>query len=122
MTRETRQAKKARKAEKVRPPPHLEGSRIQDNPGHHQEDEAFIVPGALSSLIQWTLGQEENLEERVEEGRGSEPSVTTTPTITPLAGSGLEREEQFLEQIVSDLKRTKESKKRKKLKPSFRTA
>ena len=36
------------------------------------------------------------MEERGEEGRGSEPSVAANPTITPLADSGLERGEQFL--------------------------
>ena len=79
------------------------------------------MPGALSLLIQQTLGQRENLEEREEEGRGGDPSVEANPTIAPLTDSGLERGEQFLARIVAALKGAKESRKRKKLKPSFRT-
>ncbi|EFX62412.1 hypothetical protein DAPPUDRAFT_270455 [Daphnia pulex] len=55
--RETRHAKRARKPEKARPPAQPEDSRIQDNPGHPQVNDAVVVPEALSSLIQRTLGQ-----------------------------------------------------------------
>ncbi|EFX61915.1 hypothetical protein DAPPUDRAFT_120773 [Daphnia pulex] len=122
--RETRHAKRARKPEKARPPAQPEDSRIQDNPGHPQVNDAVVVPEALSSLIQRTLGQGENLEGRVEEGGGGEPSIPAIPaipTIQPLAGSGLEGGEQFWSQIVAALKGAKESRKRKKLKPTFRT-
>ena len=61
------------------------------------------------------------MEERGEEDRGSEPSVTATPTIAPLTDSGLERGEQILARIVVALNWAKESRKRKNLKPSFRT-
>ena len=57
------------------------------------------------------------MEERGEEGRGSEPSVAANPTITPLADSGLERAEQLL----AALKGAEESRKKKKRKQSFRT-
>jgi hypothetical protein len=84
-------------------------------------NDAVVVPEALSSLIQRTLDQGENLEGRVEEGGGGEPSIPAIPTIPPLAGSGLEGGDQFWSQIVAALKGAKESRKRKKLKPTFRT-
>lgn len=49
------------------------------------------------------------------------PSIPGIPPIPSLAGSGLERGEQFWAQIVAALKGAKESRKRKKLKPTFRT-
>jgi hypothetical protein len=79
-------------------------------------NDAVVVPEALSSLIQRTLGQGENLEGRVEEGGGGVPSIPAIPTIP-----GLEGGEQFWSQIVAALKGAKESRKRKKLKPTFRT-
>lgn len=84
-------------------------------------NKAVVVPPALTSLIQQTLGEEDVLEERGEEGRESEPSIPAIPTIPPLAGSGLERGEQFWTQIVAALKDAKESRKTKKLKSTFRT-
>lgn len=90
-TRETRHAKGGRETEKDRSPPHFEDYRIQDNPGYSQVNEAVVVPEAISFLIQRTLGQGDNLGERVEEGGGSEPSIPGIPPIPSLAGSGLER-------------------------------
>ncbi|KAI9560527.1 reverse transcriptase [Daphnia sinensis] len=112
---ETRHAKRVRKAP---PPSHSEDCHIQENPSHPQVGEAVAVPAALTSLIRQTLGEETVLEE---DDGGSGPSIPAGPTNPPLAGMGLEGGEQFWAQIVAALKGAKESKRRKKLKPTFRT-
>ncbi|KAK4009190.1 hypothetical protein OUZ56_018299 [Daphnia magna] len=94
---------------------------IWDNPSHPQVSEAVVVPAALTSLIWQTLGEEDVLDEIVEEGGGSGPSISALPTILSLAGIGLERGEPFWAQIVAAMKGAKESRRRKKLKPTFRT-
>lgn len=79
------------------------------------------MPAALTSLIWQTLGEEDVLDKIVEEGGGSGPSISALPTILSLAGIGLERGEPFWAQIVAAMKGAKESRRRKKLKPIFRT-
>ncbi|KZS05319.1 Uncharacterized protein APZ42_031513 [Daphnia magna] len=95
--------------------------QCHDNPSHPQVSEAVVVPAALTSLIWQTLGEEDVLDEIVEEGGGSGPSISALPTILSLAGIGLERGEQFWAQIVAAMKGAKESRRRKRLKPTFRT-
>ncbi|KAK4022994.1 hypothetical protein OUZ56_008434 [Daphnia magna] len=112
---ETCHAKRVRKAPS---PSHSEDCHIQDNPSHPQVGEAVVVPAALTSLIRQTLGEEHVLEE---EGGGSGPSIPAMPANPPLAGMGLEGGERFWARIVAALKGAKESKRRKKLKPTFRT-